>query len=262
MSITTPASVTPGRPAVRSRMVPRRLVPILAVSVLAVIAMMIVTSAANAARRQAPTTSDCTASPVPDGCVTSIKYVDPSTVTAVARPDGTVAGTWDPKAPGTVEKLPAPLPAADAAALASQRAASHGLQITAPTPAPAAPDTRAKAKAAQYGNGDCTYIAYTIWFVALDSYNAHYHFESQQYCGTNEEAHGVTVVPYRDSTSKPGDSEAAFGGYWATAAGFGNCHAAGDHTWWNWSSFWAETESRGIVQGPAGYFTSTTKRYY
>jgi hypothetical protein len=259
MSITNTAPATAGRSDVTCRAAAGCIGVAIGVLALVCSGLAIATSPAAAAQRSSPTTADCAATPTPAGCVTSIKYVDPSTVTAVQKGDGTVTGTWDPKARGTVEQLPTPLLVADAVALASQRAAAHGLQITAPAPAPA---TRAaKAKAAQY-SGDCNYIAYSIWFVALDSYNAHYHFESQQYCSTSEASHGVTVVPYHDSTSKPGDSAAAFGGYWATAAGFGNCHAAGDHYWSNWSSFWAETQSRGIVQGPAGYFNTVTKRYY
>jgi hypothetical protein len=140
-----------------------------------------------------PTAADCAAAPTRAGCVTSIKYVDPSTVTAVQNPDGTVSGAWDPAARGTVEQLPNAIPVTDAAARASSNAAAHGLQIT-PQPAPSA--TRAHAKARQW-SGDCTYIAYAIWFVALDSYNAHYHFESQQYCSTNENFHGVSRAGFR-----------------------------------------------------------------
>jgi hypothetical protein len=222
--------------------------------------LLIALTVSSAASADPPPSSiDCRATPAQ--CVSKISYADPSAVTAAQSADGTVTGGWDPDQIASVEELPAPLPVAEAAAVAASRAAAHGLDIQRLTRQPAASMSRAKAHASQWSN-DCSYTIYSVWLVWLDGYNAHAHAKSQQYCSSQIDTHGVTHWITRDSTNYPGDSDANLGGGWAIAESFANCHSAGDHWWYNYTSLWANPNGSGVVQGPAGYFNPSIKRFY
>jgi hypothetical protein len=102
---------------------------------------------------------DCSGSPLPAGCVTATKQLDPSAFARKEDPaTGAVTITWDPNGPGKVTKLPAPQPFA---AVVAARAQVDVSQVDVRPPDPVASQAKAhgKAHASQY-SGYCVSAGY------------------------------------------------------------------------------------------------------
>jgi hypothetical protein len=225
---------------------------------------------------------DCAAVPTPDGCVSSIEYVDPASVTAVEDSDGQVAGSWDTSSDGTVVQLAQPVPEATAEQIAAANAEDYGLEIPAEGgDAPAQSRAfrkvgtvrvkhvkhlgRGSQAATRGGKGyadRCEYHAYSVVRQALPhTTESNMNLLSTQRCGLDETEQGVTQWLYRDTDKRARGYDNNLGNLWARAVTNVFCHPAGDHWWWNYSSFHATAGGR-LQQGPAGFFSPTIHRCY
>jgi hypothetical protein len=206
----------------------------------------------SAAAAAPATPADCNQSPVPDGCVTAIRLVDPSSFKFAATAQGGVEGTWDPSAAGITEQLASPETVSEAAAQAAANANAHGYTFTQGMP-PAASIDRARhsAKASSYGGG-CNWSA-GVSMVSLGGNQYHMHAKSTQIC-FGVDNHAIATSLYRESTWKANDVASGFSGYSIATDAYATCTNLGNvHTWWNWSDFYAY--SNGVLQqGPEGYF--------
>lgn len=196
---------------------------------------------------------DCTAAPLPTGCITTIQYVDPSSF-AMSQAGDAVAVSYSADAPSTFEQLPAAEPLEQAAAHAGSEALARGYAIRGSTTAKAAGlGHRRGARAAGY-SAYCTGLAYTPHIVSMGGNYYHMHAKSEQTCN-GMTSHFIYTNLYRDNVNRAGDSAQGTSGQQITTDAWISCYDLGDvHTWWNWSSFYGYVGST-LIQGPEGFFT-------
>jgi hypothetical protein len=245
----------------------RRLIKLggLLVLVAALSSLTLASGIAGAATSGTPSASAvCAQKPLPADCVTSIKFIDPSTFTSNSTADGGLVIQWSPDAPGVTEQLSAPETLAQAQQQAAQESIARGLAYGTPNgPAlnPGPPVQSAKARRAHKA---ATYTSYCVehvhqpYDVMYSSYY-HLHAESDATC-SNVYVHSIVTNIYEGSYNDGGDScQGLFGNYCDTDA-VGNAHYTSTaHTWWNYSDFFAELPNGQFMQGPSGYYLPITR---
>jgi hypothetical protein len=205
----------------------------------------------------ASTTPSCEGHPLPRGCVTSIKYVDPSTYHVDVAPDGSAQGTWSPDAAGVTEQLDTPVPLAEAEQHAAATSSSRSFGFNSHRGSPASSKRSRHTHSSAY-DSVCAWAAPHPTIVGVSGNKYHMHAQSRQTC------HGMSVGVvltdlYVGDSHRASDSDSASDGSTARTNAWDTCYLSGSpHNWWNYSNFFAYDYSGRLVQGPSGFFSLAT----
>jgi hypothetical protein len=200
--------------------------------------------------------ASCQAKPLPDGCVTRVKFVDPSSFQTAVAPDGSASGTWSPSlaAPGPVEELDQPMPIAQVATQAASEAVARGYAYGRGHQPVATGSSLRNARSSDYV-ALCTYDPRRPLMVSVSSGYYHMHARSYQTCN-GVSSHSVITSLYRGSSDRADDGVDGGNGQRINTDAWAGCvyFANQVYTWWNWSDFWAHGPDGTFFQGPSGYF--------